>query len=645
MAFNSSTIGYFLNFSFWKDALNLLNFQIQQKKNNKHYNTMSMFYYEKLGKQIEVLNSETYFKDKVANNLFYGLENEFAVLSYVVPKPGIRLRNYKFFAYPMRSMYYAVGLYLLKLSQDFLVEYVFKIKEIKSYYGGNLRYSRNPSGIDVLNITTSTTFYLQYYKSFKDDVRKGINENSENKLVLQFDIENYFNEISISILLSFLEKDVKPSIKQDLKYNESTKEQIKFFFNFLSSNKLGIPQMDNDIVSGFIGYLYLIFGDLLLHDEMRKHSAIERYQILRYVDDTYVIITLRDNIQTIERESFAATLMYRVADILYYKLGLKLNNKTKLYWLNRGEDKKILLKSLAKVSPDYHINTETTDKREPEDKIKTIIHELKKLHFSHPDMFFRQDENQELMREVFKDVFDKRVSQLLSKKEYKSEINAIFKDFDFDLIKISVRELLVILLKDEETANNFEAFITNKLRKSNLSTSDIDLVLQFFFQTANESFFNELTSNEHIGTIINKYLEASLSTDVPGYYHLSDVNIRDLSDKQHIIDQIRLRVMNEKTGNYSVALNHLLNEIHAICYVKDSRGKKQKAYEANDVIEFLQSKDVPNDLCINIRNLFDRRNTNQVSHPGSMNNLSWGVNVSEYHSYLAKVGQCLAHIF
>lgn len=39
--------------------------------------------------------------------------------------------------------------------------------------------------------------------------------------------------------------------------------------------------------------------------------------------------------------------------------------------------------------------------------------------------------------------------------------------------------------------------------------------------------------------------------------------------QQHIIEQIRLRVFNEKIGSYSVALNHLLNEIHGICMLID----------------------------------------------------------------------------
>ena len=106
-------LGYFVNFDLWQDALDLLNFQIKQKTKNRHFNTLSMFYYEKL--DIDCINHSTqdYFNIKISSNLFYGLKKEFSVLSYVIPKPGLGLRDYKFFTYPMRAVYYSIGLYLL----------------------------------------------------------------------------------------------------------------------------------------------------------------------------------------------------------------------------------------------------------------------------------------------------------------------------------------------------------------------------------------------------------------------------------------------------------------------------------------------------------------------------------------------------
>jgi hypothetical protein len=81
-------IDYFIDINLWKDALKLLNFQIEYKKHNRHFNTLSMFYYERLDKICLTENPEHYFKIKIANNLFYGLQKEFAIFSYVIPLVG-----------------------------------------------------------------------------------------------------------------------------------------------------------------------------------------------------------------------------------------------------------------------------------------------------------------------------------------------------------------------------------------------------------------------------------------------------------------------------------------------------------------------------------------------------------------------------
>jgi hypothetical protein len=152
---NKTQLGYFVDSSLWQDALNLLNFQIEQKKTNRHFNTLSMFYYENLDTKCLNYALEYYFNTKISSSLFYGLKKEFAVFSYVIPKPGLGLREYKFFTYPMRAVYYSVGLYLLKLSQEFLIETYKKNGSIKAFYGGNLSYKSEKLQLDKKIFTTA----------------------------------------------------------------------------------------------------------------------------------------------------------------------------------------------------------------------------------------------------------------------------------------------------------------------------------------------------------------------------------------------------------------------------------------------------------------------------------------------------------
>jgi hypothetical protein len=109
-------LGYFLKYCYWQNACKLLEYQLSLKAKNKHFNTLNMFYYERINKQDKNrLQDKIYFNQRVSNNLLYGLGKEFAIYSYPIPKSNLGLRKYSFFTYPMRIAWYAVGLYLAKL--------------------------------------------------------------------------------------------------------------------------------------------------------------------------------------------------------------------------------------------------------------------------------------------------------------------------------------------------------------------------------------------------------------------------------------------------------------------------------------------------------------------------------------------------
>jgi len=111
-------LGYFISDEDWLDASALLEKQIREMKRNRHFRTPSMLYYDSLPKdERRTISSVDYFEQRVANNLFYGLENEFHWIPYSVPKGWLGLRNYKFLSYPLRLLYYAVGIYLLRLTE------------------------------------------------------------------------------------------------------------------------------------------------------------------------------------------------------------------------------------------------------------------------------------------------------------------------------------------------------------------------------------------------------------------------------------------------------------------------------------------------------------------------------------------------
>jgi AbiA family abortive infection protein len=642
--YSSFHLGHFLRFELWQDAKKLLDHQIKQVDDNKHYNTFCMFYYKKIFADTEIYDTEEYYKKKIANGLFYILQREFAIKTYSKPKVRFGIRNFRFLTYPMKVLYYSIGLYFLRLSQEFLNEYVKKQTKIKSYYGGNLYFKDNK-----LVFNKKNTYYFNFYKKFRKEARKNIQENRDDKLVFRLDIQNYYDEISTKILIDMLELYIKPGIKSEQKFDSLTKEQIRCFFDYILEGSRGIVQSDNNIVSAFIGHLYFSFIDLDIECKIENFQRyIKDYRIIRYVDDIFIFLEF-DRVDDKERISTAEILLSEISDLLYYKFGLRLNSKTSFYWLKDPDELKELLKQLKRTSPDYPIASEEDEenkdkkgKNSPQDKVEAILQELEQLK-SQLKNILRKDTD-EIREEIFKDVYDKHINQILNKKEYKKRIRAIFTDFNFDLVKISSKEITIIILKDKQSSTQFRQYLMNK---NNPTTRDAELIINFLCQTqfGDVQLLDILKSSDYFKEIVDLYENADLNTEKPGCYELSQDQISSLySSDSHIIEQAVMRVTSERRSEYSLALNHLLNEIHRICFIQDPSENKLKDYNAENCITYLRSKNVSHEICIGIRNLFDQRNRNKISHPGSEEYAVSEISREIYLKYRNIVANCLATI-
>ena len=187
----------------------------------------------------------------------------------------------------------------MKVSGEFRRQFINKRKyKSLSYYGGGIDFENNK-----LNITKNNIYYLSYYKKFLKEIKNEIKDNNRNKIVIKFDIQNFFDEISIPIFLELLEEFIKPSEKAQMHFDTYAIEQIAFFFRFIMKDVHGIPQSDNDIISSFIGHLYLLSGDLFIQQELSKyHAFLDQYKIIRYVDDIYIFIIYNEHISSRGRE-------------------------------------------------------------------------------------------------------------------------------------------------------------------------------------------------------------------------------------------------------------------------------------------------------------------------------------------------------
>lgn len=129
----------------------------------------------------------------------------------------------------MRAVYDAIGLYALKLSDEFLKNYYRQNLNIRSFYGGGIYFDD-----DRLVVTKNNIYFSSYYRRFRNEVRKEIIADGDKRVVIRIDIQNYYDEISIPILLEHFEQNYKDSEKAKLEFDTTTKEQIEFFFRFLA---------------------------------------------------------------------------------------------------------------------------------------------------------------------------------------------------------------------------------------------------------------------------------------------------------------------------------------------------------------------------------------------------------------------------
>ncbi|MFW6026852.1 MAG: hypothetical protein ACOCRX_10970 [Candidatus Woesearchaeota archaeon] len=549
MSQNKFKLDYFLDYDLWINAINLTNFQINKMDSNKHYNTLNLIYFKKIIDDYEtVINSENYFKKRVSNNFLYGLDEEFFIIKYPRPKNYFGIRKYYFFSYPLRISHYSIGLYLLKLSQEFISDFINSNKNINSFYGGDLKFQDNE-----LVLKSKDIYYLPHYKKYKYLLNKEL-ENPKNKIVIRLDIENYFDNLSVKKMLIFLDEYIKHSKKSEFKFNSTTIELINFFYKYLSEEETGIPQSDNDIISSFLGYLYLCFADLLIDDEISKISndIISQYKIYRYMDDIFIILEFKED--EIETKTYSLKLASKIRDLLYNEFDLRINNKTNLLKIEDEGDKEEFINEFKNVSSGYSVNiseieteTEEDDENEsqnnPQDKLNDIFEELRQLKDLKSDIYLYKNENP-IDEEVFKDIYNKNVQNIIYKEDNREELKNIFSDFNFDLVKIRPKEILVLILKDEQIQNDFVEYF---FEKDYLTINDVNLIIEYICQTGEEyKLFNKLRTDKNVGLIIELIDKSQVNIEKPGYYDLEFSKTELIQEKMSIIKQIELRELNEK---------------------------------------------------------------------------------------------------
>jgi AbiA family abortive infection protein len=544
----------------------------------------------------------------------------------------------------MQQLMYAFGLYILRISQQFIIDN--KKEKIKSFYGGDLKFNEDTKKL-VLN--KDTTLYYKHYNNFKSELVKEV-EEPDNKVFIRLDIQNYFDNVRVNKLLSLLKANLKPSEQKIYNFDSSTIEQISFFYRFLGDGVDNLPQSDNNIISNFISHLYLIFGDLIIEDALNEinnnYDIVTDFKIIRYVDDIYIAIDFKEmtifdldyNADT--RNGFIYQLLNKISDEFYKVLNLRFNGKAELFRINNEDERKDLLDLIKKVSEDYP-DAESDSSLSVPDKVNRLLGLIDQIKARDVSQVYRDLTKQE--SETLKDVYDKAVLGLMSTADNIERLENKFRDFNYDLLRVYPQPLIILITLCPNAKNRLDNYLLNK---DNLTTFDRGLLVILLCQSdfTNTSLFEKLKANEQLKPIFDFIKEKKVtSTDTTGSYKVNIKSMNNVTKQVSYIEQVRQRVFTERRKQYSIALNHLLNEIQLLCCTLES--KDIKTYKEPDVDAFLTNKGVDNSTKTKISNLFNRRNNNPVSHPGSDSRVAWSVEEDEYTEYKKYVAKAIEKLF
>jgi AbiA family abortive infection protein len=630
------TLGDFQPYYYWREAIRLLNYQIELRGTNRTFNTLSMFYYERLDGVRDTIAGEDYFKESVANNVFYALESEFASMQYLLPKNDISHRKHLFMTYPLRVLYYAIGLYLVRSTEDFVAYVKNNVKNVHFYYGGKLHFK---DGCVVCN--KKSVLYYNDYKAFRGRVRKYLAGDVDDRVVIRLDVQNYFNTVSVSRLLQMLSKSMKYSIQSSFKFGNAAQEEIASFFEYMLHSNHGIPIADNDIIASFLGNLYLMFGDLGIDNVLRSHCHdIESFEIVRYVDDIYVAVNFHGDIGVSDRVAKVRSILAAIIDFFAEVLDLQFNSKSEVFWLARDEDRSELCRSLKRTSPDYHILDD--DREAPMAKVDNILKAIDDIKREGATLVSGDDKG--LRGEILKDVFDPAVQQILKSPGYLERLESVFSDFDFGLAYTASLEITTLIFCSEFCRERLRRFL---LLRPGVTIRDTGLILRYLCSSefSDAELKKKLAESRSLKSIMSIFDRKCYESEYPGYYKLHVQKCRELAKMPHAVEQIKRRVICERAGMYSVALNHLLNEVHSIAKSCDpSADNEGNEYKADDVVRFCRTRGMPNEMVMAIRNLFDLRNMNVVSHPGHDGRAAAGISQSDYREWRIHVGNGLEFI-
>ena len=624
-------IGNFLKVIHIEKAFELINLQIED--DNFSFKTLEFEIYRK-DQSTKNFDCKKFYDDLVEKDILYNHNNVFFNIEYLIPKGVYGARIFNFLSFEMLILYYALGFYifdLIKESYETIELKKDKRKNISTYYGGKINFN-NPK--------KSILYYQSDYIDFNHKVNTQIEDilkKRKKAVIIKLDIQDYFKSIDLEILLKIIQEYAVPSNSKRQHFDSSTIEEIKNLFLFINKSLKGIPLFSQNILSNFLSYLYLFELDNFVQN--LNVSREDDFIYCRYVDDFYLIYKRNKGIKnnTIGDEIFDITTS--ISEFLHEQLGLKINElKTQAVIINDDDEFEKFIKKEKVISIPESLKIE----KKPVDKlaeIRDIVEKLKKEYKSTGKVSITAEDSNKL-----KEIFSKSMRKYLSTPNAKLVVDKMFLNW-YPVLTLSSTQALIYLLKSSNQNKLLKDFLTEN-KEFKLSNPQYLFLLEKYLLsntpdlTFNQEIIDSAGSNNYLN-LIKKMLDRNIVI-----HEYKDILIDNnlLSTKDTLMQQIKMLTLAETEGKYNLAFNHLLNIYHYYCFTNDPNAGVLKKYNQINVTDFLDS------LGLSIKQLnfsmqfFDRRNKNNISHPGEELMESWAVNKKEYFRYKTKLNVLLNKI-
>lgn len=624
-------VGNFIKINHIERAVELIKLQIDDDKFS--FKTIELEIY-RIEEKLLNFDIQNYYDEYIAKDILYNKTNIFYNIEYLIPKGSYGVRNFNFLSFEMLILYYSLSFYfydIIKESYEAIETKKDNRKNISTYYGGK---------IDFENPKKSNLFYQKDYIDFNNIVNEKIEEIldlNKKAVIIKLDIQDYFKSIDFNILLETIKKYAVPSNSKTLNFDYTTIEEIKNLFLFINKSLLGIPLFAQSIVSNYLSYLYLFKLDNYIQELPVANEKDFLY--VRYVDDFYLIFKRNKSVKNDKIGDEIFNITTGITEFLFSELQLNINHlKTHKMILEDTQDLQKFIKKEKIISIPETLKKEKKP-QEKLDEIKEIIEKLKGEYKSGGVTSLSTEENNKL-----KEIFSKSLKNYIKVNTVKPTIDKMFKGWN-PILTLYSSQALIFLLKHSEENNILKDFLLENTTVKFNHPQYLYLLEKFILSNEKDDTFNTKVLSSEINNsylaLIKKMLgnKSSLTQN-------QDINIDDtfLSKNQTITQQIKMLNLAEIEDKYNLAFNHLLNIYHYYCFKNDKDAGPLKKYKQTNVLQFLDKLNLSNiHLAFTIQ-FFDRRNKNNISHPGEELMENWIVSKNEYLEFKSNLNTLLIKI-